>query len=79
MYRVLIPDAVAEELERRPGAYGGGAPSLGFVERRTPVAGDVGRVASEPSSLDALQDAGMYLKSDLRRRVMDRFRTGEAL
>jgi predicted nucleic acid-binding protein len=52
MYRVLIPDAVAEELERRPGAAGSGAPSLSFIHRRTPTPSDVSRVASGPPSLD---------------------------
>ena len=140
MYRVLIPDAVAEELERRPGAAGGGAPSLGFVQRRTPAAEDVSRVVSGPPSIDegerevialalgigdeataviddrrgarraarvgvavigtlavlarmhrlrsahrtlaedlnALEEAGMYLTPDLRRRVVERLSTGEA-
>lgn len=137
VYRVLIPDAVAEELERRPGAFGSGVPSLGFVERRAPAAEDVSRVASGPPSidtgerealalgigeeatvamddrrgvrratrmgipvtgtlailvrlhhlgharrgfaedLDALEDAGMYLTTDLRRRAMARLRSGQ--
>jgi predicted nucleic acid-binding protein len=139
MYRVLIPDAVVEELERRPGASGSGAPSLGFVQHQTPAASDVSRVASGPPSIDpgereaialalgigaeatvamddrrgarratrmgvpvigtlavlarihrlgdargnltddlnALEEAGMYLTPDLRRRVMDRLSTDE--
>lgn len=138
LYRVMIPDAVAEELARRPGAPGSGAHSLEFVERLSPEPEDVRRIAAGPPSidagerevlalalgreatavmddrsgrsrgrrlgvtltgtlgvlaalhyasrarralaedLDALDDAGMYLTADLKRRVMNRFRAGEA-
>lgn len=52
MYRVFIPDAVAEELTRRPGAAGSGAPFLESAERRTPTAQDLSLVASGPPAID---------------------------
>lgn len=51
--RVLIPDAVAEELGRRPEASGSAALSLEFVERRTPAVEDLSRVASGPPTIDS--------------------------
>ena len=134
----MIPEAVARELERRPNAPGGGVPSLGWIERRNPDAGDVRTVASESPALDtgereaialalgmgarvvlddlrgrrrarnlavpvtgtpgvllalrhagrshrrfledldALEDAGMYPTSDLKRRVVERLRADDA-
>jgi predicted nucleic acid-binding protein len=51
LHRVVIPQAVAGELEARPGAPGGGVPYLEWVERRRPSAAGVGRVASEPPAI----------------------------
>ena len=139
LYRVMIPNAVAGELARRPGAPGSNVPSLKFVETLSPEPEDVRRVASGPppihagerevlalalgreatavmddrsgrsrgrrlgitltgtlgvllalqhasrarrtlaEDLDALEEAGMYLTPDLRRRVVDRLGTDEAL
>ncbi len=42
----MIPQAVAGELEVRPGAPGSGVPSLEWVERRSPSADGVGRAAN---------------------------------
>ena len=53
MYRVSIPDAVAEELTRRPGAAGSGAPFLESAERRTPTAQNLSLVASGPPAIDS--------------------------
>ncbi len=132
LYRVMIPNAVAEELARRPGAPGSKAPSLEFVRTLSPEPEDVRRVASGPppvhvgerevlalalgreatavmddrrgrsrgrwlgvtltgtlgvllalqhasracrtfaEDLDALEEAGMYLTPDLKRRVLAR-------
>lgn len=53
MYRVFIPDAVAEELTRRPGAAGSGAPFLESAERRAPNAQNLSLVASGPPAIDS--------------------------
>jgi predicted nucleic acid-binding protein len=53
LHRVVIPEAVARELEKHPGAPAGSAPSLEWVERRTPATVAVRRVVSQPPSLDA--------------------------
>lgn len=52
LHRVKIPDAVAAELEELRNAPGSQAPSLAWVERRSPVARHIGRVAPEPPVLD---------------------------
>ena len=52
MYQVFIPDAVAEELMRRPEAAGGKAPFMESVERQTPKAEDLSQVASGPPAID---------------------------
>lgn len=53
MYRVFIPDAVAEELNRRPGATGSGAPFLESAERRRPTVQNLSLVASGPPTIDS--------------------------
>jgi predicted nucleic acid-binding protein len=53
LHRVIIPEAVARELEERPGAPGGSVPSLEWIERRTPAAESIYRVVSEPPAIDA--------------------------
>lgn len=53
LYRLVVPNAVAEELERRPGAFGGGAPSMAGVELRTPESEDMRLVSSGPPAIDA--------------------------
>lgn len=138
LYLVTIPGAVAEELAHRPRAPGGAAPSLDFVDLRSPEPENVRRVTAGPPTvdlgerevlalalgggmiavmddragrsrarklgvtvtgtlgvlaalhyasharrtlvedLDALDAAGMYLTADLKRRVLDRFRAGDA-
>lgn len=52
-FRVIIPDAVARELARRPGTPGSGAPSLRFVEVLAPDPEDVRHVVSGPPPIDA--------------------------
>lgn len=134
LYRVVIPNAVSDELERRPGAFGGDVPSMENVELRSPAAEDMRVVLSGPPSigagemevvslalgmgalaaiddrrgvrrasrlgvavvgtlvvlvelhraglarrtfsedLEALDEAGMYLTNELKRRVMERYR-----
>ena len=51
-YRVMIPDAVVRELQRRRGAPGGGVSALWWIERRSPTVGDVRLVASGPPAVD---------------------------
>lgn len=53
LHRVIIPEAVARELEKHPEAPAGSAPSLEWIERRTPAVEAVSRVVSQPPSLDA--------------------------
>ncbi|MGB3683368.1 MAG: hypothetical protein WA990_12910 [Rubrobacteraceae bacterium] len=53
LHRVKIPDAVAAELEELQNAPGSQAPSLAWVERRSPGARYIGMVASEPPALDS--------------------------
>lgn len=49
----MIPDAVAEELSRRPGRPGGGVPYLGSVTRLTPGIEYLCRVEEGPPSIGA--------------------------
>lgn len=54
---MLVPEAVARELERRPGkapwgAPASGAPARDFVERRRPSASHVRRVEEGPPAID---------------------------
>jgi predicted nucleic acid-binding protein len=53
LHRVIIPEAVARELEKHPGASGGSAPSFEWIERRTPASEAVSQVVAQPPSLDA--------------------------
>lgn len=53
LHRVIIPEAVAQELEKSPEAPGGRAPSLEWIERRTPTEETIRQVMSEPPSIDA--------------------------
>ncbi len=46
LHCVIIPEAVARELEKHPGAPGGSVPSLEWVECRTPAAEAVRRVVA---------------------------------
>jgi len=53
LYRIIIPNAVADELERRPEAFGGDIFSMENVELRSPTAEDMRVVASGPPTIDA--------------------------
>lgn len=53
LHRVIIPEAVARELEKHPDALAGSAPALEWIERRTPAVEAVSQVVSQPPSLDA--------------------------
>lgn len=87
LYRVVIPNAVAEELERRPEAYGGGVPAMERIERRTPADEDVRIVASGPPTIDAGESEVISLALgmealaviDDRRGVRRAFRLGVAV
>lgn len=51
LHRVMIPEAVARELEWRPEAPGGRAPSLEWVEHQAPASETIRKVASEPPAI----------------------------
>lgn len=51
LYRVVVPEAVSEELSARPGAPGSGVISLDWVEPRAPDARSVRRVRREPPAV----------------------------
>ncbi|MEW6636044.1 MAG: hypothetical protein AB1425_04430 [Actinomycetota bacterium] len=51
IYRVVLPEAVSEELSARPGSPGSGVISLEWVEHRTPGAQSVRRVRREPPAV----------------------------
>lgn len=53
LHRVIIPEAVARELEGHPGAPAGSAPALEWIHRQTPAVESVRRVVSQPPLLDA--------------------------
>lgn len=52
LHHVVILNAVAEELSRRPEAPSGGVPTLDWVESRTPDPRYVRRVEAGPPSVD---------------------------
>lgn len=52
-FRVAIPDAVARELSRRPGAPGSGVPTRALIEILTPDDECMHRVASGEPAVDA--------------------------
>lgn len=53
LHRVIIPEAVARELEEHPRAPAGGAPALEWIYRRLPAVEFVHRVAAQSPLLDA--------------------------
>jgi predicted nucleic acid-binding protein len=51
LYRVVLPEAVSEELLARPRSPGSGVPSLTWVERRAPQVDSVRRVRRAPPTV----------------------------
>ncbi len=51
LYRVVVPEAVSQELSVRPGSPGSGVVSLDWVEHRTPDPESVRRVGREPPTV----------------------------
>lgn len=51
LYRVVLPEAVSEELSERPGSPGSGVISLDWVANRVPGTQSVQRVRQEPPAV----------------------------
>ncbi|MGH3088065.1 MAG: hypothetical protein ACRDSJ_12190 [Rubrobacteraceae bacterium] len=65
LYGIVIPDAVARELERRPGSSGGAVPAMDGVEIRVPDESHIRRVERGSPFVDAGERAVIAVALEL--------------
>jgi predicted nucleic acid-binding protein len=65
LYRVVVPEAVSQELSVRSGSPGSGVVSLDWVEHRTPGPESVRRVGREPPNVGKGEKEAIALGQEL--------------